>query len=122
MTPRLLGPDGRPVRKPEINVIFDKTDQPPEPVRNRAKVNHEPEAEPDLLERCEWIGPLGIYQRAAGLWLIIHAVSGEVIGGGGSRNVVLGLIRNLHKGEEERARRREERADNYDRKIKKGTW
>lgn len=126
----LLGPDGRPVPAPEITAVFTRSGQATDPVPVRRLHHHDsqPEDEPDLLEHCEWIsgpaGPLGIYSPAAGLWLVIDALSGEVIGGGAIRADVLDLVRDLHaqhvEDKRERAYRRELGRENYYRK--QGTY
>ena len=111
----LLGMNGQPVHSAR-------------PVADNHHRDYQPASKPDWLSESEWDcgpgGPLGFFERVPGLWVVVHGITGQVVGCAESRNDALFLIgerhANCYRVQREHARRREAAQENYERKI--GTW
>jgi hypothetical protein len=124
MTERVvLGMNGRPVHSGNL---AEKT------VGNGSSAQDD---DRDPVAEVEWhvgaSGPLGCFERAPDLWLVVHGVTGQVVGCAESRNDALFLIAERHatvrrEATEQQERREEwrERQEEWRERYyqKKGTW
>ena len=109
----LLGMNGQPVHSAN-------------PVADNHHRDYQPAGESDWISECEWdigpAGPLGCFERTAGLWVVVHGITGQVVGCAESRNDAFFLIGERHancdRAQRERGRRREEARETYDRMIR----
>jgi len=101
-------------------ITFSAARSPEEPTAGQAIGA----GERDFFSECDWHcgpgGPLGVFERSAGFWLVVHGVSGQVVGCAESRGDALYLVNEQHTNAQreilERTRRWERIHENYDRR------